>query len=207
MDHVTVILLVRGVITLAFIAGGMYALHIGYRLYMSGVGLKPDGTTADIRSATVKVRTGLKTVGSVLMATSIAWAFVAYLSRPDLHAHDDDSAAGRRPVGATARAPVSASAGVPVASPRSASADGGTAGSEEMDHVTDISVTMGSRGSDSIRNPGAVVSEASDNNDHTMVWIYSPAVDREKRVHIQTGPPNKVRDATSMPRDAASRPR
>jgi hypothetical protein len=57
----------------------MVSLMIGADLYLKGIGSKEDGT--EIKKGGMELK--LKTAGSVVMATSIAWAYLAYLSIPE----------------------------------------------------------------------------------------------------------------------------
>jgi len=82
----TITLIVRAILTLSFLAAGILALIMGYRLYVKGVGLAPDGTTVNADVSKQKINVSLKTVGSVVMATSIGWGALAYLSRPIIDA-------------------------------------------------------------------------------------------------------------------------
>lgn|GEM_PF-2184527 len=78
MDHIMVMIILRGFLSVFFVATGLTALIIGARLYRSGVGLAKDGTTVNIK----KIKGSLQTVGAVVMATSVAWGLFAYLSLP-----------------------------------------------------------------------------------------------------------------------------
>src|SRR6266436_2837547 len=71
-------LIVRSLIECLLVIGGIMALRFGYVLYLKGVGLKADGTTIE----TKKLKARLQTVGSVVMATAVAWAVLGYLASP-----------------------------------------------------------------------------------------------------------------------------
>ena|SRR5580765_5462294 len=75
-------LLVRGILTGLFLAAGIMALIMGWRLYSKGTGMAQDGTTVEAERGKVKGKASLQTVGSVVMATSIGWGALAYLSLP-----------------------------------------------------------------------------------------------------------------------------
>lgn len=75
---VELIISIRGVLSLLFIGAGITALIIGGKLYSKGTGLMEDGAEVTAKEKKIK----LKTVGSVVMATSIAWGYLAFLSLP-----------------------------------------------------------------------------------------------------------------------------
>ena len=79
MDDPTVVALVTKTFLAALlIVGGIVALFIGKNLYVRGVGLHHDGTEVEIDN----IKASLKTVGSVVMATSVAWGGLGYLTSP-----------------------------------------------------------------------------------------------------------------------------
>ena len=81
MDNLTLIaIIIKSILAGLLIVGGIVAIFIGRGLYIRGVGLNPDGTQVEIDN----IKASLKTVGSVVMATSVAWGFFGYLSSPDL---------------------------------------------------------------------------------------------------------------------------
>ncbi len=75
-------LAIKGLLAVCLVAGGLYALKIGYRLYLKGVGLVPDGSEDDGKNGALRVKASLKTVGSVVMATSVAWGALGYFASP-----------------------------------------------------------------------------------------------------------------------------
>jgi hypothetical protein len=77
-DPLLLVIIIRGVLSLLFIGAGIAALIIGWKLYVRGVGVTKDGT----QMAFKRKKVTLKTVGSVVMATSVAWGYLAYLSLP-----------------------------------------------------------------------------------------------------------------------------
>lgn len=79
-DPVSLTIILKFVLALLLIAGGVLALFFGKNLYLRGVGLQHDGTTVDFK----KIKASLKTVGSVVMGTSVAWGFLGYLASPSL---------------------------------------------------------------------------------------------------------------------------
>lgn len=79
MDDPTVVaLFTKTFVAALLIVGGIVALIIGKSLYMRGVGLHHDGTKVEIDN----IKASLKTVGSVVMATSVAWGTLGYLASP-----------------------------------------------------------------------------------------------------------------------------
>ena len=85
METEDYLLIVKCVIALMLIGGGVYALRLGFKLYMNGVGLSHDGTTIEHD----KAKASLKTVGSVVMTTSVAWGALGYFSSPGLKKGSD----------------------------------------------------------------------------------------------------------------------
>jgi len=79
-DPIGLTIIAKFVLALFLIAGGILALIFGKDLYLQGVGLKHDGSIINVK----KVKASLKTVGSVVMGTSVAWGFLAYLESPVL---------------------------------------------------------------------------------------------------------------------------
>ena len=78
MEPITLTLLIKLGLSLFLIIGGFIALIIGNKLYRSGVGLNKDGSKVEYE----EVKIHLKTVGSVVMATSVAWGGLGYLAIP-----------------------------------------------------------------------------------------------------------------------------
>lgn len=72
----------RLLLAVAFGVVGAYALVVGKRLYVSGVGLEEEGTKFVARREQVEVNVSLKTVGAAVLTTSVAWGFLAYLALP-----------------------------------------------------------------------------------------------------------------------------
>lgn len=73
MDNsILLIIVFRGVLSLLFVCAGIGALIVGSRLYLRGVGMEPDGSSIDAGKGALNVRASLKTVGSVVMFTSVA---------------------------------------------------------------------------------------------------------------------------------------
>jgi|GEM_PF-6454316 len=79
MNSETVAVISRSVLSFLLIAGGIYALWIGLKLYTSGTGLSPDGSTIEFN----KFKAGLKNTGSAVMLTAAAWGGLGYLASPD----------------------------------------------------------------------------------------------------------------------------
>ena len=84
MEQTTLTLMIRGVIALSLIAGGVFALFIGRRLYLEGIGLAPEGTVIQTQGKRFNLKASLKTVGTVVMVTSVLWGFLGYLALPSL---------------------------------------------------------------------------------------------------------------------------
>lgn len=84
------IVVVRALLSAGFIYAGIYALRIGFRLYMRGVGLMEEASTVSVSGGGVSVKSSLKKVGSVVMATSIAWGALAYFSLPGVASRSSD---------------------------------------------------------------------------------------------------------------------
>lgn len=82
MDNLALYMLIRGLLSLALVAGGIYALHKGFQLYVGGVGLAEDGFRLRTSDQLGGVSVSLKRVGSVVMLTAVAWAFLGYLVMP-----------------------------------------------------------------------------------------------------------------------------
>jgi len=79
MDDPTVVALItKTFLATLLIIGGILALFIGKNLYVRGVGLHHDGTEIEVDN----IKASLKTVGSVVMATSVAWGGLGYLTSP-----------------------------------------------------------------------------------------------------------------------------
>jgi cell wall-associated NlpC family hydrolase len=78
MDRVTLLLTCKSVISVLLVFGGIFALVIGYKLYLKGIGIISDGSRIEINNA----KASLKTVGSVVMVTSVAWGGFGYLASP-----------------------------------------------------------------------------------------------------------------------------
>jgi predicted Zn-dependent protease len=55
---------------------------MGYRLYLRGVALTEDGSDISLERDGIKVNLSLKRVGSVVMVTSVAWAALSWMSKP-----------------------------------------------------------------------------------------------------------------------------
>jgi hypothetical protein len=79
-DSINLALYLKAGISVLLIIGGCIALFIGRQLYSSGVGLTPDGTEVELK----KIKASLKTVGSTVMATSVAWGALAVWAAPTL---------------------------------------------------------------------------------------------------------------------------
>jgi hypothetical protein len=88
-DQLTLLIVIRGILALGFVVAGIAALRIGSRLYAQGTGLKRDGTVVNAQQGKFKLQASLKTVGSVLMLTSVAWGVLAYLSLPKAKVSSD----------------------------------------------------------------------------------------------------------------------
>lgn len=78
MDAAIAAMFLKSALAAFLIAGGIAALFIGKGLFLKGVGLQSDGTKIE----TKKIKASLKTVGSVVMATSVAWGGLGYLASP-----------------------------------------------------------------------------------------------------------------------------
>lgn len=90
MEIGTTALLVRGVLALLLIVGGIVALFLGNKLYRDGIGLAPDGSVIKTSTGKFDIKLSLKTVGSVVMITSVAWGFFGYLTSPELRRSPTD---------------------------------------------------------------------------------------------------------------------
>jgi hypothetical protein len=77
-DPTIVAIISKTLLAALLILGGIVALFIGRSLYLKGMGFKPDSSSV----AAHKVKASLKTVGSVVMATSVAWGGLGYLTAP-----------------------------------------------------------------------------------------------------------------------------
>jgi hypothetical protein len=78
VDGVTAFILGRVILAIFMAIVGLAALSGGLYLYLKGVGQQTDDAAASRGKFGVK----LKTVGSVVMATSIGWGYLAYLTAP-----------------------------------------------------------------------------------------------------------------------------
>jgi hypothetical protein len=78
--------IVRGVLSLAVIVGGVFAIFVGGKLYRSGVGVKKDGSAVEFPVGNAKARARMKTVGATVMITSVLWAGISYLLAPSIKA-------------------------------------------------------------------------------------------------------------------------
>lgn len=79
-DPTIAALIIKAVLAMLLIIGGFVALFMGKNLYVRGVGLAVDGSQVEVNN----VKASLKTVGSVVMATSVAWGWLGYLASPTL---------------------------------------------------------------------------------------------------------------------------
>jgi hypothetical protein len=77
-------IIMRTILALCFLGVGLAALIIGWRLYATGVGREADGVDIGRTGGGFGVTASLKTVGSVVMATSILWGVLAFYSLPNL---------------------------------------------------------------------------------------------------------------------------
>ena len=84
MTAETILILLYGLGALLCIVVGFAALKYGKDLYVSGIGLQQDGSSVDVSGAKIQ----LKTVGSVVMLTSIAWGVLAWQIFPDYHSDE-----------------------------------------------------------------------------------------------------------------------
>jgi hypothetical protein len=75
MSEMMWILLFRVLIALVVALGGILAIYFGYRLYLNGVGSTSDGSSVEVKN----IKIHMKTIGSVLMTTSVAWGYICYL--------------------------------------------------------------------------------------------------------------------------------
>ena len=78
MDPAIITIISKSILAALLIGGGIAALFIGKNLYLKGIGLQPDKTTVVAH----KIKASLKTVGSVVMTTSVAWGGLGYLTSP-----------------------------------------------------------------------------------------------------------------------------
>lgn len=84
MDNITIVVLGRIGLALLSVAGGICAIFVGKKLYLYGVGLSPDGSKIQTKKGEFNLNLSMKTTGGVVMATSVAWAFMGYLLSPSL---------------------------------------------------------------------------------------------------------------------------
>lgn len=82
MSPVILTIILKTLVALVLALGGVLALRLGFRLYLHGVGLQPDGSTISTAKGTFNLSLSLKNVGAVVMATSVAWGCLAYLALP-----------------------------------------------------------------------------------------------------------------------------
>ena len=79
-------LVLRILVSLTLVGGGVFALWKGGALFASSRGPAPDGSTFDLKIGPVHFKSGSKTIGSVLMVTSSIWAIMAWASLPKMTA-------------------------------------------------------------------------------------------------------------------------
>ena len=72
----------RFILSLGFLAVGFLSLMYGVRLFSKGVGSDPDNSVVVLGIGKKQVEVSLRTVGSVVLATSVAWGSLAYLTLP-----------------------------------------------------------------------------------------------------------------------------
>jgi len=82
MTDVQLIILIKGILAFLLIIGGIYALFIGRKLYLRGVGLAPDKSIIETDVGTFKLKASLRNIGAFVMLTSIAWGYIGYLASP-----------------------------------------------------------------------------------------------------------------------------
>ena len=82
MNELTIFILARSLLSILFILGGLYSLKKGFQLYINGVGLKEDSFHLSASTDKSSINLSLKRVGTIVMLTSIAWGFLAYLVMP-----------------------------------------------------------------------------------------------------------------------------
>ena len=77
---------VVGKVGLAFLCatGGICAIFVGRQLYLRGIGLAPDDSKVRTSRGEFSLNLSLKTTGGVVMATSVAWGLLGYLSSPSI---------------------------------------------------------------------------------------------------------------------------
>lgn len=72
----------RFILSLGFLIAGVYTLHKGFDLYSTGVGLYSDGSHVSGSGEAGEIDVSLKTVGSVVMMTSVVWGIIAFFTLP-----------------------------------------------------------------------------------------------------------------------------
>jgi hypothetical protein len=72
----------RFLFSLFFFAAFLMVLVFGLRFYLKGLGLGPDGSEIEVSHGEFKARASLKTVGAVLMLTSVVLGCLAYKTLP-----------------------------------------------------------------------------------------------------------------------------
>lgn len=85
MGNDTLIIIEYGIGALLCIIAGFFALKIGKDLYMSGAGISEEGSSIEVKG----VKAQMKTVGSVVMLTSVAWGFLGMQIFPDYKRNKD----------------------------------------------------------------------------------------------------------------------
>src|SRR5260370_36545569 len=80
MDRLTVAFVGRLLVSLVLALIGFMAVRYGYKLFVSGVGLKKDKGQLRFRAPQVKVEMVTSSFGGVLMLTSLSWGVLTCLS-------------------------------------------------------------------------------------------------------------------------------
>jgi hypothetical protein len=84
MDRLTVAFSGRLIVSLVLALIGFMAVQYGYKLFVTGVGLKKDKGKLKFNGPKFKVEMVTSSVGGVLMLTSLGWGAFTYLSLPTL---------------------------------------------------------------------------------------------------------------------------
>ncbi len=78
MNNIILMIVARFIMATIFACGGIYALRKGFQLIYDRKGLKAEGSIIKLG----KFSANLKTVGSLVMLTSVVWAYLGYLTAP-----------------------------------------------------------------------------------------------------------------------------
>ena len=97
MEPTILALLITGGLALAMVFGGAYCAKKGFDLYQTGIGLVRDGLDTALKGEGWSAKLTPRTVGSVVMLTSVLWLGGAVITAPDLRTSEGAEVASLQP--------------------------------------------------------------------------------------------------------------